>query len=112
MTRDNIPQYLHLDRRADEIAAKPGDDDDLLDTKQLAAWFGVSEQWVHVGRHKGYGPPFQRMTPHMVRYSRRAVREWLRERTCISTAAYSDATLTAEHKAKISAAYQARQAGG
>lgn len=67
---------------------------------------------MNVGRHKGYGPPFVRSTPHMIRYNRRAVREWLHERTFTSTAAYSTATLTPEHKAAISAAYQARRAGG
>lgn len=110
MSNDPIERNVHLDKRAGQLAAEPGDDDELLSTKELASWLGVSQQWVNAGRCKGFGPPYLRMTPTMIRYRRGAVREWLAERTFIRTAAYSDKKLTPEHKAKISAAYRARQA--
>ena len=75
------PSTHHLDRRAGELAVVAGDDDDLLNTKELADWLGVSEQWLEIGRHRGYGPPWMRLGPRMVRYARGAVRKWLRKRT-------------------------------
>jgi predicted DNA-binding transcriptional regulator AlpA len=79
--------FHHLDRRADQIlAAQSGDDDDLLTTKQVAAWFGASEQWFEIGRVKNYGPPFIRMSERIVRYRRDDVVKWLKQRahTCTS----------------------------
>jgi hypothetical protein len=37
-----VSTHFHIDKRAAEIAASPGSDDDLLTTRQLAEWFGVS----------------------------------------------------------------------
>jgi predicted DNA-binding transcriptional regulator AlpA len=79
----------HLDRRVDQllaIAAVPttpaiNDDDELLNTKQLAAWLGVSEQWLEFGRAKGYRPDFKSLGPRCIRYRRGDVIKWLKSRT-------------------------------
>lgn len=74
-----MPKH-HLDKRAAElIAAGAGDPDDLLTTKDVAAWFGVSKQWLEINRSKGDGPPFIKLG-RMVRYRRDAVLQWLDER--------------------------------
>jgi hypothetical protein len=40
----------YIDERADKLAAVPGDDDELLTTRQLAAWLDVSEAgWKSLG---------------------------------------------------------------
>jgi hypothetical protein len=79
----------HLDRRADKlIDAGAGDPDELLTTKQTAEWLDVSEQWLEIGRHKGYGPPYVRIAPRIVRYTRGDIRKYLTERTHQSTAEY------------------------
>src|SRR5215831_7424112 len=57
------PHRHHLDKRAAEIASQIGDDDDLLDTRQVADLLGMSTQWVEIARHKGIGPPYVRITP-------------------------------------------------
>jgi hypothetical protein len=66
--------HLDLDRRAADLARVAGDDDALLTPKQLAQWLGVSDQWVAIGRCRGYGPPFVKVAPMTVRYHRGAVR--------------------------------------
>lgn len=77
--RKRIPQVL---------AATDGSDDDLLSTPALAAWLDVSTVWCEIGRSKGYGPPFIRLSATCVRYRRGAVREWLKQRSHTSTADY------------------------
>lgn len=74
------PNRHHLDKRAEKLADEPGDDDDLLRTKEVAEWLGVSEPWLEIARSKGFGPPFIRVTPRMIRYPRGRVRRWLRAR--------------------------------
>ena len=74
------PQNHHLDRRAAKLIDEPGNDDDLLKTPEVAAWLGVSKEWVEIGRSAGYGPPFLNISPRMVRYRRGGVRKWLRKR--------------------------------
>jgi hypothetical protein len=83
------PKRHHLDMRAADIAdAIDGDENDLLDTVQTAAWLGVSVQFLTIGRHRGYGPAFIRLSPRRTRYKKSAVLEWLRSRTHSSTAEY------------------------
>jgi hypothetical protein len=84
-----LPKH-HLDKRAgDLIAAGGGDTDDLLTTKQVATWLGVSVQWLEIGRSKGYGPPFVRLAKKRgVRYKRSTVLKWLAEREYACTAEY------------------------
>jgi predicted DNA-binding transcriptional regulator AlpA len=84
------PKSHHIDRRADQIVAGAvGAGDDLLDTRQVADWLGVSIQWVEIGRSKNYGPPFKRLTARTVRYLRADVLKWLKARTHASTAEYA-----------------------
>ena len=80
----------HLDKRAGAIAAAAAgeDEDDLLTTTQTAVWLGVSEPWLEIGRHKGYGPPFVMIAPRLIRYRRSNVLAWLRERTHQCTREY------------------------
>jgi hypothetical protein len=82
------PRRFHFDKRIDSIVSAPGADDDLLTTAEVAAWLGVSVQWVDIGRSESYGPPFQKLGPHIVRYHRGTVREWLLARTHYSTSEY------------------------
>lgn len=83
------PRTHHLDKRADALAeAGDGDGDDLLTTKQVAEWLGVSSGWLEIGRVNHYGPQFVMLAPRNVRYRRAAVRAWLQERTFSSTAEY------------------------
>jgi hypothetical protein len=77
-----------LDRRAADLAAVPGDDDDLLKTRETARWLSVSEQWLEIGRSKGWGPPFIRLSPRRVRYRRGTVRTYLIERAHAATSEY------------------------
>lgn len=74
------PENHHLDRRAAKLVVEPGADDDLLRTPEVAGWLGVSEPWLEIGRGVGYGPPFLKIGPRMIRYQRGAVRKWLRSR--------------------------------
>jgi predicted DNA-binding transcriptional regulator AlpA len=77
----------HLDPRAEDlIAAGAGKVNDLLTTEQVAAWLGVSMQWLEIGRHHGYGPPYVRISPRMIRYRRGDVLTWLAGRTHTCTA--------------------------
>jgi hypothetical protein len=86
-----LPRRLHLDKRAPKlISLAPGrGPDELLSTRQVADWLGVSTQWLEIGRHKGYGPRFVRLSPRKVRYRHDAVLSFLRERTFQSTSGYA-----------------------
>jgi len=83
----DVPQKHHLDRRAADIAAKgaASNHDDLLSTIETAAWLGISQQFLEIGRCKGYGPRFVRLSPRRVRYLRSSVLAWLEEREHAST---------------------------
>lgn len=89
-SRVPVPKAHHLDSRADEIAAKGsgGDPHELLRQVAVAAWLGVSMQWLEIGRHAGYGPPFIRIG-RMVRYRRSDVIAWLDSRLHQCTSEYS-----------------------
>jgi hypothetical protein len=53
------PKRHHIDRRAYRIVAgDAGADDDLMSTRQVADWLGISTQWLEIGRCKNYGPRF------------------------------------------------------
>jgi predicted DNA-binding transcriptional regulator AlpA len=82
------PVTHHLDSRADVIldAVAGTDGDDLLTTVQVAGWLGVSTVFLIMGRSKGYGPQFVRVSPTVVRYRRRDVIAWLESRTYASNA--------------------------
>jgi len=70
------------------ISSDVGDDDELLTTRQLADWLETSTQWAEIGRFKGYGPKFIKISPHQVRYRRGDVLEWLKARTYPRTSEY------------------------
>jgi hypothetical protein len=79
---------FHFEARVDQIAAAPGSDDELLTGKQMA-WFGVSIQTIEIARHRGDGPPYQRLGPRLIRYHRGTVRQWLLERSHRWTGEYA-----------------------
>jgi hypothetical protein len=60
-----------------------------LDTKAEADWLGVSTQWLEIGRCRGYGPPFERLSPRVIRYQRGKTRRWLDERSHRCTSEYA-----------------------
>jgi predicted DNA-binding transcriptional regulator AlpA len=77
--------HHHLDKRtASLIAAGAGNPDDLLPTRDVATWLGVSKQWLEIGRHRGFGPPYLKLG-RMVRYRREHVSDWLKERMHVPT---------------------------
>ncbi len=71
-------ECYHFDRRISQILAIP-QSEAVLYTPDLAAWFGVSEICVKFWRLRKCGPPFK-ASSHVVRYSREAVEQWLRDR--------------------------------
>jgi hypothetical protein len=84
---------FQLDKRADQLAVAPeatGNDDDLLTTWEVAGWLRVSTQWLDIGRIKGYGPPYQRLSPSLIRYRRGGVRGWLAEREHAHTSRFEN----------------------
>jgi predicted DNA-binding transcriptional regulator AlpA len=87
---------FQLDRRAHQILAnepppglghnQPPPDDDLLTPAQVAAWLGVSVQFLDAARARGDGPEFVRLGERAVRYQRAKVRKFLRDRAKLSAA--------------------------
>ena len=85
------PRKHHLDRRASMLAEiGAGTADDLLTTRDVAEWLGVSIQFLEIGRHRGYGPKFVRIGPARIRYRRADVLAWLEQRTFASTSQYAE----------------------
>jgi predicted DNA-binding transcriptional regulator AlpA len=83
---------MHIDRRAARLLEDPvseGSDDEILDTRQLAEWLGVSVQWAEIARLKGTGPRFVSISPRRIGYRRGDVRAWLRKRSHQCTAEYT-----------------------
>lgn len=78
----HAPKRYHFDRRTtDLINLAPGKDgDDLLSTKQVAAWLGISEQWLEAARKHNYGPAWRKFGPRQIRYRRDAVLQFLEQR--------------------------------
>ena len=71
---------FHLDKRAADIAANVGDDDDLLTVREAAAILSVSIAWMEARRFRGDGPPFIRIGARGIRYRRDKLREWIGSR--------------------------------
>ena len=92
----------HLDRRAHQIIEQgvDGNPDDLLDTKEMAAWFGNSPQWFEIGRSRGYGPPFIRLGSRSVRYQRKFALRWLESRIHACTSEYQPSQVKRTKKCK------------
>ncbi|HEX4113634.1 MAG TPA: hypothetical protein VH020_13965 [Stellaceae bacterium] len=77
-----MPTNHHLDSRAAELAAAGlVGVADMLSTAALAAWLDVSTQFLEIGRSRGYGPLFIKLSPRCVRYRRADVIAWLRDRS-------------------------------
>jgi hypothetical protein len=107
------PNTHHLDKHADSIAtaiaALP--DDILLKPADLACWLGVSIQFLSIGRTRGYGPAFVRLSPTAVRYRASDVRAWLTERTHRRTGEFTGGKgLNDEHRANMRARWARRRA--
>src|SRR5947209_7167432 len=89
----NLPRKHHLDRNAAALAetiAAGGDPDDCFTDTRLAGMLDVTIQWCQIGRLKGYGPKFIRLSPRIVRTRRDDLVAWLRERTHQRTSEYAD----------------------
>jgi hypothetical protein len=72
------PRHHHIDAYARAISdSGVGSDDEMLSTPERATWFRCSTQWFEIGRSKGYGPPFVRLAPQVIRYKRGDVKAWL-----------------------------------
>jgi predicted DNA-binding transcriptional regulator AlpA len=79
----------HIDRYASAVIEDGvGDNDDMLTTPQTAAWLRMSVGWLEIGRSKGWGPPFVKLAPQVVRYRRGDVKRWLAERQHTRTSEY------------------------
>ena len=91
------PRKLNLDRRVAQILAADAkaDDDELLSSRDEAAWLGVSIQWLEAGRANGYGPPFIMIGPRMVRYRRGDTRAYLRKRSFTTISEVKHSTVMA-----------------
>jgi hypothetical protein len=80
----------HIDKRAGAIVENTkGNGDDLLSTRETAIWLGVSEPWLEIGRSRGWGPPFIRLSTRRIRYRRDSVLAWLAEREHARTSEYA-----------------------
>jgi predicted DNA-binding transcriptional regulator AlpA len=92
--KKSVPATFHIDKRAGTLLAASDadkdDDDELLTTQQLAAWLGVSVQFLEIGRSNGYGPSFVMLSARRIGYQRSAVRAWLKERTFACTSQYAE----------------------
>jgi hypothetical protein len=112
LANQNIPTSHYLDKRADSIAAQIAalPDDTLLSTADLACWLGVSIQFLTIGRSRGYGPAFVRLSATAVRYRVSNVRRWLTERTFARTAEFTGGKgLADEHRAAMRAGWAKRR---
>src|SRR5438477_7707224 len=85
-----FPGKHHIDRRAIAVIeeATLRSDDELMPTPNCAIWLGVSDQWLEIGRTKGWGPPFVKLSPRRVRYRVGDVKRWLAERSHRCTVEY------------------------
>lgn len=85
-----VPMRHGIDRRAHQIIEQDTspEDDKLMTTLECANYLGVSEQFLTIARSKGYGPPWQRISPTVIRYSKIQLRTWLAERTYLHTHDY------------------------
>jgi hypothetical protein len=112
LTEPTIPHLHHLDKRADSIAASIAalPDDTLLKPADLACWLSISVQFLAIGRTRGYGPAFVRLSPTAVRYRASDVRTWLTERTHRRTAEFTGGEgLSDEHRVAMRAGWAKRR---
>jgi hypothetical protein len=81
---------LLIDRRAHRLVDVDLHPDETLTTKEVAAWLCVSPQFLEIGRGRGYGPKFVRITKRLVRYRVGDVLDWLKSRTHACTSEYAE----------------------
>jgi predicted DNA-binding transcriptional regulator AlpA len=82
---------LQLDKWAADLVREDNpvkDDDDLLDTREVAMWLRVSYQWMVQARLSGHGPKIVNQGGNRVLYRRGDVRAWIKSRTFSSTSEY------------------------
>jgi hypothetical protein len=84
-TNENKDEQLELD-----FSSK-----DILDTKQMSAWFGLSPHWFKTRRKHGDGPPFEQRG-RVVLYRKSSVLAWLDERTVGGTEEHAETPTTDE----------------
>ena len=79
---------LHLDRRADELAAAAVvaayPDDFLLTVKDVACWLGVHEITVMRWRRQGFGPKAISVGLQKIRFKKADVKAWLEKRAAVA----------------------------
>jgi predicted DNA-binding transcriptional regulator AlpA len=68
-------------RHADRGREVTADEDQLLDQDGAAALLGCSARTLERWRAERSGPPFIKLSPRAIRYSRKALLLWLSERT-------------------------------
>jgi hypothetical protein len=74
------PKSLHLFKRADQLityGAAAGAPDDMLTTKRLSEWWGVSVAMLEIARSRGSGGPPYVPIGRAIRYPRAWCCEWL-----------------------------------
>ena len=82
------PKSHHLDKHAHRIAAAaPGDATTCSPRRRWRRGF-AARAVADPRPPPGYGPPFERLGPMLIRYSRRKVLAWLDERSHLSTDEY------------------------
>jgi hypothetical protein len=82
-TAEVRPMAHHLDRRAEQLAdliLSAGPADDLLSDKQMAEKIGVAPNYFPKLRSRGLGPASVTISTRIVRTTRQAWADWLRER--------------------------------
>jgi predicted DNA-binding transcriptional regulator AlpA len=93
VSKGNNPfSKLLIDRRAHRLVDIDLHPEETLSTKEVAAWLGVSVQFLEIGRTRGYGPKFVRITKRLVRYRVGDVLDWLKSRTHACTSEYAKGT--------------------
>ena len=81
---------LLIDRRAHRLVDVDFHREEMLSTKEVAAWLGVSVPFLEIGRTRGYGPEFKRLTNKIIRYRVGDVLDWLKSRTHACTSDYNE----------------------
>jgi predicted DNA-binding transcriptional regulator AlpA len=86
---DNALGRLLIDSRAHQLIHVDFHPEATLSTKEVAAWLGVSVQFLEIARTRDYGPKFVRITKRLVRYRVIDVIDWLKSRTHACTSEYA-----------------------
>ena len=77
------PTKHGFDRFIDQILpfVEDGDPNDLLTPEYVAAKLRVSLAWLAAVRINGFGPPFKRLSPAIIRYPRGGFIQYLKTRS-------------------------------